>query len=208
MLHSLCANHCQCSPALLARSFQKARCSAFKVQKIAPWINCSALIESSVLWHCWLGGRKGIHPVQKLEDGGGGHCLVRMEWRPGGWSVSASVNLPLHRKVQKFSFGTGSCGWSRIKGRKTVVVVVESQNCAHYMMDLRRIRGFKTSALVSFLQCFLVQLVCFVAYLRLLECAVDAKMWLVKWQKHRKQTMMAFFRKGWRQNLRRHRGSG
>jgi len=26
--------------------------------------------------------------------------------------VSASVNLPLHDKVQKFSSGTGSSGWS------------------------------------------------------------------------------------------------
>jgi len=39
-------------------------------------------------------------------------------------SVSASVNLPLHHKVQKFSSGTGSRGWSRKKGHKTVVVVV------------------------------------------------------------------------------------
>jgi len=38
----------------------------------------------SVLWHCWLGGRKGIRPV-KMGDGG--HCLVRMEWRPARWSV-------------------------------------------------------------------------------------------------------------------------
>jgi len=38
--------------------------------------------------------------------------------------VSASVNLPLHHKVQKFSSGTGSPRWSRKKGRKTVVVVV------------------------------------------------------------------------------------
>jgi len=37
--------------------------------------------------------------------------------------VSASVNLPLHHKVQKFSSGTGSPGWSRKNGRKTVVVV-------------------------------------------------------------------------------------
>ena len=39
-------------------------------------------------------------------------------------SVSASVNHPLHDKVQKFSSGTGSPGWSQKKGRKTVVVVV------------------------------------------------------------------------------------
>jgi len=37
--------------------------------------------------------------------------------------VFASVNLPLHHKVQKFSSGTGSPGWSRKKGRKTVVCV-------------------------------------------------------------------------------------
>jgi len=37
--------------------------------------------------------------------------------------VSASVNLPLHYKVQKFSSGTGSPGWSLRKGRKTVVCV-------------------------------------------------------------------------------------
>jgi len=38
--------------------------------------------------------------------------------------VSASVNLPLHHKVQKFSSDTGSPGWSRKKGHKTVVVVM------------------------------------------------------------------------------------
>jgi len=37
--------------------------------------------------------------------------------------VSASVNFPLHHKVQKFSSGTSSPRWSRKKGRKTVVVV-------------------------------------------------------------------------------------
>jgi len=37
--------------------------------------------------------------------------------------VSASVNLPLHHKVQKFSSGTGSPGWSWKNGRKTAVVV-------------------------------------------------------------------------------------
>ena len=75
-------------------------------------------------------------------------CLDTVEWAAGrasglwkngrGWrwalvsqdgvapsrmvGVSASVNLPLHHKVQKFSSGTGSPGWSRKKGRKTVVV--------------------------------------------------------------------------------------
>jgi len=38
---------------------------------------------------------------------------------------SVSVNLPLHHKVQKFSSGTGSPGWSRKKGRKMAVVYCE-----------------------------------------------------------------------------------
>jgi len=37
--------------------------------------------------------------------------------------VSASVNLAFHHKVQKFSSDTGSPGWYRKKGRKTVMVM-------------------------------------------------------------------------------------
>jgi len=37
-------------------------------------------------------------------------------------SVCLDVNLPLHHKVQKFSSGTGSPGWSRKKGHEMVVV--------------------------------------------------------------------------------------
>jgi len=37
-------------------------------------------------------------------------------------SATASVDLPSHHTVQKFSSGTGSPGWSRKKGRKMVVV--------------------------------------------------------------------------------------
>jgi len=43
--------------------------------------------------------------------------------------VPASVSLPLRHKVQKFSSGTGSPGWSRKKGRKTVVVLVVVEVC-------------------------------------------------------------------------------
>jgi len=47
--------------------------------------------------------------------------------------VSASVNLPLHHKVQKFSCGTGSPGRSQKKGRKTVVVVVVFVGCVLFL---------------------------------------------------------------------------
>ena len=36
--------------------------------------------------------------------------------------VCVSASLPLNHKVQKFSSGTVSPGWSRKKGRKAVVV--------------------------------------------------------------------------------------
>ena len=41
-------------------------------------------------------------------------------------SVFASINLTLYHKVQKFTSGTGSPGWSRKKGHKTVVCVCYS----------------------------------------------------------------------------------
>ena len=44
--------------------------------------------------------------------------------------VSTSVNLPLHHKVQKFSSGTGSPGWSWKKGRKMVVNICVSVGLA------------------------------------------------------------------------------
>jgi len=56
--------------------------------------------------------------------------------------VSASVNLPLHHKVQKFSSGTGSPGWSRKKGRKTVVVVVVLTNTS-YSCSVLPVEGFQ-----------------------------------------------------------------
>ena len=37
--------------------------------------------------------------------------------------VSASVNFPLHHKVQQFSSGTGLPEWSQKKDGKTVVLV-------------------------------------------------------------------------------------
>jgi len=53
--------------------------------------------------------------VEVSPDGVGPNRMV---------DVSASVKLPLHHKAKKFSSGTGSPGWSRKKGCKTVVVVV------------------------------------------------------------------------------------
>jgi len=84
-----------------------------------------------------LRGRKSLNSLQHVFS----LCLFYIANNTiGGWwrwallspdgvapsrmvDVSASVNLPLHHKDQRFSSGTGSPGWSRKKGRKTVVVV-------------------------------------------------------------------------------------
>jgi len=44
-------------------------------------------------------------------------------------SVSASFNLPLRNKVQKFSSGTGSPRWSRKKVEVVVVVLTGIHMC-------------------------------------------------------------------------------
>jgi len=74
-----------------------------------------------------LVGQQEGHPACKKYGGCWRWALVTS---PDGVSpirmvgVSASVNLPLHHKVLKFSSGTSSRGWSRKKGHKTVLVVV------------------------------------------------------------------------------------
>ena len=92
-------------------------CAGFLVPVLLQYkyfeIFCGLLVSVNIF---------NFHPCQR-GDSGGGQWLVRMEWRPAGWLVSASVNIPLHHKVQKFSSGTSSPGWSRKKGRKMVVVV-------------------------------------------------------------------------------------
>jgi len=85
-----------------------------------PWLKFVDMIYStSVLWHCWLGGRQGIRPVKNM-GGWWRWALVSLDGvvpsRMVG--VSASVNLPLHHKVQKFCSGTGSPGWSRKRAVK------------------------------------------------------------------------------------------
>jgi len=49
--------------------------------------------------------------------------------------VSASVNIPLHHKVQKFSSGTGTSGWSQKKGCKMVVVLFRLLSCVSIFMS-------------------------------------------------------------------------
>ena len=74
---------------------------------MSHWIWLIRLMFSVGVWWRWalVTSPDGVTPIRMV-------------------SGSASVNLPLHHKVQKFSSGTGSPGWSRKKGRKTVVVVV------------------------------------------------------------------------------------
>jgi len=66
----------------------------------------------------------------------GRHRLVWVEWRPAGWSVCLPLFIfPCTTKSRSFLLAIGSPGWSRKKGRKTVVVVVwwynhiSSYNC-------------------------------------------------------------------------------
>jgi len=72
----------------------------------------------------WQRGALLVYYVDSCWGGWWRWALLSPDGVAPSWmvSVSASVNLTLHHKVQKFSSGTGSPGWSRKKGHKTVVV--------------------------------------------------------------------------------------
>jgi len=65
------------------------------------------LTGPSVLWHCWLGGRKGIRPVENLGGGcGGGGAVSPVGVAPTrSVSTSASIIFPCSIKIQKTGGG-------------------------------------------------------------------------------------------------------
>ena len=77
--------------------------SVFSLIRIRLYLQCFDTVNLFV-------GRQEGHPACKNWGGdGGGACTVSSDGvAPSRMvAVSASVNLPLHHKVQKFSFGTG-----------------------------------------------------------------------------------------------------
>jgi len=62
----------------------------------------------------------------KWGDGGGGHWLVRMEWRPARWSVCLPLLIfacTIKSRSSLLAPAYPSAEWSRKKGRKTDVCV-------------------------------------------------------------------------------------
>jgi len=74
----------------------------------------------TVCWAVW----KGIWPLKnKGEDGGGGHWLARMEWRPAGWSVCLPLLIfPCTITFRSFLLALAHPGGSGKRAVKTVVV--------------------------------------------------------------------------------------
>ena len=97
----------------------------------SAWRTCCLAVLCCFFGLTPLVGRQEGHPACKKV----GRCWRLVLLRPDGVApsrmvgVSASVSLPLHHKVQKFSSGTGSPEWSWKKGRKTIVVWCGKEDC-------------------------------------------------------------------------------
>jgi len=64
-----------------------------------------------------------LYQLVCYQDGGGGHWLVWMEWRPAGWSVCLPLLIfPCTMKSRSFSSGTGSPGLCRKRAVKWLCV--------------------------------------------------------------------------------------
>ena len=92
--------------------------------------------------------RQEGHPACKKYGGWWRWARVSSDRVAPSWmvSVSASVNLPLHHNAQKFSSGTGSPGWSRERGRKTVLVMVVAGALSEAESGRRVVRPTTTEA--------------------------------------------------------------
>ena len=121
---------CDFSPKHYKKSTAQTSFYHLKICLIHPPFRRNAFRALTLLVGQQEGHPKGIRPVNMRgwwrwalvsPDG------VELSWMVG---VSASVNLPLHHKVQKFSSDTGSPRWSRKKDRKTVVCVCVCRNAS------------------------------------------------------------------------------
>jgi len=96
-----CGNLPAADCGLTHPSFHLHHCTC--TYTILPCYLCPTVILSlslpSVLWHCWLGGRKGIQPVKKTERWGAGVfiCLER------GADLHMAQLIPLPLTVSCFS---------------------------------------------------------------------------------------------------------
>jgi len=70
-----------------------------------------------------VGRQEGHRACKKWADGGGGHWLVRLEWRPAGWSVCLPLLIfPCTIKSRSSLLAQAHPGGPGKKGRKTDVV--------------------------------------------------------------------------------------
>jgi len=103
------------------------------------WPSCSYLLSGNAFSALTLlvGFQEG-HPACKKYGGWRRWALVSPDGvvRSRMVGVSASVNLPLHRTVQKFSSGAGWPVWSWEKGHKTVMCVCVCMCYSHAMSKL------------------------------------------------------------------------
>ena len=94
-LHSVvCQSFCQ----VHGRRNRSGRPGGCQTNNLTKKNFCVHIISTSVLWHCWLGGRKGIRPV-KTERWGAGVviCLER------GANLHMAQLMPLPLTVSCFS---------------------------------------------------------------------------------------------------------
>jgi len=111
-----CTNHCI---SLLTDNYTNISLLVFLQAGCSCWHPLNSVkIWRHIVWpiseHTNHNGNEG--------DGGGGHWLVRMEWRPAGWSVCLRLLIfPYAIKFRSFSYGTGSPGWVPEKGRQMAV---------------------------------------------------------------------------------------
>ena len=68
------------------------------------------------------------HPAcKKMGDGGGGHCLVQMEWRPAGWSTVARQSRKTNKHPFHSLFSTTSWVIVQEKSAKILWILIKQE---------------------------------------------------------------------------------
>ena len=124
----ICPTRLQCVSPVLSELFVLLtwqKLSKVKAEFVQHILSL-ALPLPSVLWHCWLGGRKGIRPVENWVVGcwrgclGWGADLHIAQQMPLPLTISCSSKSRLVLTFLVYLSGTCSRGWSRTYSRRAL----------------------------------------------------------------------------------------
>jgi len=83
-----------CKKTLQFKNGVRSQITRVKTANVILWLSAGSIVMSSLLWHCWLGIRTNVGPVN--NDWWGAGVVVWLEWGASDLHMVQLMPLPSH----------------------------------------------------------------------------------------------------------------